>query len=62
MPGKISLSVRHMKLKLATQQPNEHDFENTPQIMKVMPVTLSPDPSPASGRGEVRAPLARLLH
>jgi hypothetical protein len=36
---------------------NGHDFEKTPQGMKVMPVPLAPAPRPHSGRGGFRESL-----
>jgi putative inorganic carbon (HCO3(-)) transporter len=37
-----------------------HDFEKTSQSMKVMPVSLSPNPSPRDGGGELREVAKRL--
>jgi hypothetical protein len=40
-------------------RPNGHGSWQPPRMMKAMTVPLSPDPSPASGRGEVRNGKAR---
>lgn len=36
---------------------NGHDFEKIPRSMEATPVSLTPNPSPASGRGELRESL-----